>query len=231
MKLNFNIILIIIIIIFYIFSKNNESFDNHLTHSQLNQDLNVLDFYNNKTNGFFIEIGANDGITLSNTYLLEKKYNWKGICVEPIPEKFELLVKNRPNSSCSNNAVYNQSNLDILFDVSSSDLLSGIHEHVNQARLLDGVTTQIIVKTISFTDLLNKFNAPKFIEYLSIDTEGSELEILKSLDYDKYIIGLIDVEHNYIEPARSNIRNFLVSKGYEFFKENKFDDTYKHNSM
>lgn len=81
-----------------------------MSHSQLSQDLEVLKFYNEKKNGFFIEIGANDGNILSNTYLLEKSYNWKGICVEPIPDKFKLLCENRPNSLCYDYAVYNKSN-------------------------------------------------------------------------------------------------------------------------
>ena len=55
------------------------------TYSQLGQDLDVIKHYNFKENGFFVEIGANDGISLSNTYLLEKKYNWKGLCIEPLP--------------------------------------------------------------------------------------------------------------------------------------------------
>ena len=62
------------------------------SYSQLNQDINVLKFYNNKTDGYFVEIGASDGIKISNTYLLEKEYNWKGICIEPIQEEYEKLV-------------------------------------------------------------------------------------------------------------------------------------------
>jgi len=63
-----------------------------MSHSQLGQDLQVLSFYNNKKSGFYIEIGASDGIYLSNTYLLEQN-NWNGICVEPIPKNFNLLKK------------------------------------------------------------------------------------------------------------------------------------------
>jgi hypothetical protein len=81
-----------------------------MNYSQIGQDLEVLKFYNNKTDGYFIEIGASNGINLSNTYLLEKDYHWKGICVEPIPKNFELLCKNRPNSLCCDKAVYNESN-------------------------------------------------------------------------------------------------------------------------
>jgi len=60
-----------------------------MSYSQLGQDLEVLKFYNNKENGFFIEIGASDGLNLSNTYLLETQYKWKGICCEPIPNNFK----------------------------------------------------------------------------------------------------------------------------------------------
>jgi len=88
----------------------------YMSYSQIGQDLEVLNFYNKK-DGFFIEIGASDGIFLSNTYLLEKDHNWKGICVEPVPSKFELLCKNRPNSFCCDKAVFNKTNENVMFNI------------------------------------------------------------------------------------------------------------------
>jgi FkbM family methyltransferase len=204
-----------------------------MSYSQLGQDLEVLKFYHNKKNGFFIEIGASDGITLSNTYLLETKYNWKGICVEPIPKKFELLSKNRPNSLCCNKAVYNKSDKNVIFDIANNyDLLSGISANIDSHKHeVDCNKTQITVTTISFNDLLEIVKAPLFIDYLSLDTEGSELEILKSVNFKKYTFGLIDVEHNYVEPRRTQIRNLLKSNGYEYIRENSWDDCYKHKSV
>ena len=73
--------------------------------SQLQQDLKVLKHLNYKKNGYFVEIGAANGIELSNTYLLEKNYGWNGICVEPIPDKFKQLKQNR-KCHCGNYAVY-----------------------------------------------------------------------------------------------------------------------------
>ena len=204
-----------------------------MSYSQLNQDLEVIKLYNKKENGFFIEIGASDGINLSNTYLLETKYKWNGICCEPIPDKFTQLVKNRPNSICYDKAVYNSSGLIVNFDIANdSDMLSGISNHIdNHKSIVDKNKTTIPVQTISLLDLLKNANAPLFIEYMSLDTEGSEFEILKNFDFEKYTFGLIDVEHNYVEPRRTNIKKLLLSKGYIYKGENKWDDMYKHNSV
>ena len=161
-----------------------------MSKSQLGQELEVIKFYNNKERGFFIEIGASDGLELSNTYLLETKYKWKGICCEPIPKKFEKLVKNRPNSICYKEAVYNQSGLILAFDISNSyDLLSGISDHIDKHKL-------------------------------TVDNDKTTVHV-----------GLIDVEHNFMEPRRTEIRNLLLSKGYIYKGENNWDDMYKHFSV
>jgi FkbM family methyltransferase len=200
-----------------------------MSYSQLKQDLEVVKYYKYKKNGYFIEIGASDGIKLSNTYLLEQQYNWTGICVEPIPDKYKLLCKNRKKSHCCDNAVYNESNLEVVFDIANNyDLLSGISTHIDcHQNAVNKNKTQITVKTITMNDLLEKYNAPEFIDYLSLDTEGTEYEILKGINFDKYKFGLIDVEHNYIEPRRTQIKNLLLNNGYIFIKENKWDDSYK----
>jgi len=203
-----------------------------MSYSQIGQDLRVVEFYNKKRNGFFIEIGASDGIFFSNTYLLEKEYDWKGICCEVVPATFEKLVVNRPNSICINEAAYNESGITLTFDVAKDSLYSGISEHIDCWKSsVDADKTQIQVQTISLLDILEKANAPSFIEYISLDTEGSEYEILKAFDFNKYIFGLIDVEHNGIEPRRTDMRKLLVSKGYVYIGENRWDDMYKHSSV
>jgi FkbM family methyltransferase len=204
------------------------------SYSQLNQDLNVLEVYKNKKQGYFVEIGASDGINLSNTYLLEKEYNWKGICVEPIPYRYNQLIVNRPNSYCSNYAVYNKSNLEVVFDIANNfDLLSGINETLDSfhKQEVEINKTQIKVFTITLNDILEKYNAPTFIEYLSLDTEGSEYEILSAINFNKYVFGVIDVEHNFHENRRNKIRELLLENGYKYIKENVYDDCYQHMSI
>ena len=202
------------------------------SYSQIGQDKNVVSFYKQKRNGFFVEIGAYDGVALSNTYALERYYDWNGICVEPLSYRYEQLIINR-KAKCSNLAVYNKSDIDVSFDVEGdAGMLSGINTHIDAHKyIVDKNKKTVTVKTISLNDLLEKFSAPNFIEYLSLDTEGSEYEILKALDFEKWKFGLIDVEHNYIEPRRSLIKQLLCGNGYTYIGANHFDDSYVLTSL
>ena len=203
-----------------------------VSYSQLGQDTAVIDFYKNKKGGFFIEIGAYDGILLSNTYILEYKLKWKGICVEPIPSQFHKLQLNRIGSICENKAVHSESGELPFLIAKSNDLLSGLSQTINaHEKTIQNNSQTIQVKTISLQELLHKHNAPSFIEYLSIDAAGAELNILQSVDFKAYTFGLIDIQHNYKEPIRSDIRKLLLANGYEYIKENKWDDCYKHSSV
>jgi FkbM family methyltransferase len=204
-----------------------------MSYSQLGQDTKVVAHYDGKKNGFFVEIGASDGIELSNTYLLETLYEWKGICAEPIPSRYEKLVVNRPNSMCYQEAVYDKSGSVVTFDIANEyDLLSGITDNIDCYKTtVDANKTSIQIQTLSLVDLLDKSHAPSFIEYLSLDTEGSEYDILKTFDFSKYTFGLIDVEHNFVEPRRHNIMSLLTANDYIYLGPNNWDDMYGHKSV
>ena len=203
-----------------------------MSYSQINQDTNIIKFYKGLRDGFFVDIGATDGIAFSNSYLLEINYGWKGICVEPIPSQYEKLVNNR-KAHCLNRAVFNTTDQDVEFSIAHNNDLSGItncldkYNIYNQPKNEEGKEL-IKVKTITITDLLDLYKAPSFIHYLSLDTEGSELEILKCLDFDRYTFGRIDVEHNFMEPRRTLMRELLTSHGYVYMCENQQDDCYKY---
>jgi len=199
------------------------------SYSQIGQDLAVIEYYKSKKSGYFVEAGASDGITLSNTYLLEKEFGWCGICVEPVPEVFCKLVVNRPNSKCYSSALFSESGKDVTFDVAAWSLISGVSDYISPLwkTRVNNDKTQITVKTATLMEILDNASAPKFIEYLSLDTEGTEFEILKNFDFSKYKFGLIDIEHNHIEPTRTHIRTLLTSNGYSYIQANEFDDCYK----
>ena len=194
------------------------------SYSQIGQDVHVINIiYNGKRDGYFVDVGAHDGISLSNTYLLEKEYAWTGICVEPMPSIFTKMQEIRTASKCYCCAVYSQDDLELEFV--EADVLSGIVSHIDSHKWILQ-NSKIQVKTKTLTTLLNESNAPRYIDYLSLDTEGSELEILRGTDLDKYQFGYINVEHNYVEPRRSQMRQLLESKGYVYDGENNFDDNY-----
>lgn len=193
-------------------------------HSQSNQDSFLYNHvFKDKKNGVFVDIGANDGITFSNTYFFEKEMGWTGICVEPIPEIFDKLRANR-NCHCILGCISNKTGpIDFLVIQDSTyrnDMLSGIFEKFDPRQLAiiqrqiaqgNGTSKIIPVQSYSLTQLLLEHHIPN-VDYLSIDTEGGELDILKSIDFSKVDIEIIDVENNFHSP---DFQTFLESVGYK----------------
>ncbi len=196
--------------------------------SQIGQDRYVINkVYKKKRNGFFVDVGASHGLNLSNTYLLEKDFGWTGICIEPNPNFFRKLIKNR-KAKCVQIAAYSVGGQEVEFSVAG--VLSGISKHVDFHKSAATKPT-IKVKTKTLTKILDECKAPAFIEYLSLDTEGSELEVLKGVDFNKYTFGFITLEHNWVEPRRTEMRDFLADRGYRFCLENRHDDYFIHESL
>jgi FkbM family methyltransferase len=184
--------------------------------SQLQQDIFVKTLFqlSNETEKFFVEFGATDGLTLSNTHLLETREKWKGILVEPGKSWHNQLEKNR-NCLIDTRCVWKKSNEKIEFQENSIGELSGITSTKEEITGLSYKfqTKKYFVETVSLNDLLKQYDAPHRITYLSIDTEGSEYEIISNLDFDRYRPFIITIEHNF-----SNLMNktneFLKSKNY-----------------
>jgi FkbM family methyltransferase len=187
--------------------------------SQLRQDVFVLYQSNFKQNGYFVEFGACDGLHLSNTVLLEKEYNWKGILSEPV-KCFQQDLRTNRNCIIDNRAVYNKSGIQIEFrELSDHKDLSGIVEtflndnHVKKRN--NPLNDNYLVETVSLTDLLDYYNAPTDIDFISVDTEGSEFEILSAFNFDRYKVKIFTVEHNFIEDKRNKIYDLMISKKYK----------------
>jgi FkbM family methyltransferase len=211
--------------------------------SQIGQDKWVLEKTHFKRGGNFIDIGAADGLYLSNTYVLEKRYGWKGICVEPA-NKIDDLRRNR-KCIIEDSCIYSKSGEFVEFQIDKE--ISGIKRYFDGAHERKGKIIKI--KTISSKDLLKKYNVPKVIDYLSIDTEGSEYEILKNFPFKDYEVKLITVEHNAYSgkkediSRRNKIFNLLTKNGFiresndAFSKEFgvkgtiNFEDWYVHKSV
>lgn len=196
--------------------------------SQINQDLVVLSALNFKKKGYFVEFGAVDGIKFSNTYLLEKKFGWSGILVEPDINNRSKLQKNR-NSILDFRCVWKKTKHVISFFISNYNLYSlaakDIEKSTHKSKLNEGVFMD--VETVRLDHLLDEHEAPRLIDYLSIDTEGSEFDILSSFNFKKYKFQVITVEHNYTD-KREKIFKLLTKNGYirKYANLSKFDDWY-----
>lgn len=195
--------------------------------SQLGQDLWVLEQTGYKSGGFFVEFGATDGVLLSNTLLLETDFGWNGICAEPNPA---FLRKLRRNRSCivAPDCIMGQSGRTVEFIL--ADEFGGVAEfadvdqHAARRAAFRENDNVVTLQSISLDDFLKKHDAPRTIDYLSIDTEGSEYDILSAFPFEDWDIRLVTVEHNFT-PIRQEIRALMEQHGY-ICTEMQWDDWY-----
>lgn len=200
-----------------------------------------------KAPGFFLEIGCWDGELISQTAWLERVKGWSGLCVDPFPVNFEkrvCVVCNKavvgaasssmqkgtasPLSARGGGRKFIRVSIDRRYggDVSYfsgfKDAIQAhwglIEEHCDYE--------EIEVETITIEQLYEDYALPGYIEFLSIDTEGSELEIFESIDFNVHRFGLIVFEHNEDENVKQRIGELLMENGYELLESLRVDDIY-----
>ena len=182
--------------------------------SQFGQDFWVFgEAFCGKQNGFFLEIGAADGLSLSNTYLLEKRYHWRGMCIEANPVLFRDLERVR-SARC----------LNVCVDIAEAEadfVLRGLHSGImaddtDNRRAAERPRGErvIRVKTRDLASILREENAPRTIDYFSIDVEGAEDRILSGFAFGEYTFNSMTAER----PGDS-LRGILQRKGYILIKE------------
>ncbi len=197
--------------------------------AQLFQDLWALWRSEQRQGGYFVEFGAGDGVNLSNTYFLETEMGWRGVLAEPNPHFVESVRRNR-RCDISSKCVFSVSGQSLPFLMAQEGEFSRLAQVVpgdgHEPHRLEGAT-YAEVATISLEDLLIEHNAPQRIDYLSVDTEGSEFEILRNFDFDRWDIRCISVEHNRTA-ARDHIYDLLVGNGFrrQWPELSRIDDWY-----
>jgi len=215
---------------------NSYAGEKYSFYSQFGQDKYVFEsFFKDKKDGIFVDVGAYDGVVMSNSKFFEDTMNWKGICIEPIPEIFEKLQKTR-KAKCIHGCISNTEGVAQFFHITSEKccvgMLSGLLDkydprHMHRAKRetdeADERYEVINVPCYLLNNILEE-NDIYHIDYLSIDTEGGELDILKSIDFDKFDIEIIGVENNFNDPM---FQQFLKTKGYVLIKHLGCDEIYK----
>lgn len=169
---------------------------------QVGQDKWVCEFFNYKRDGFFLDIGAYDGVFLSNTFVLEKELGWNGICVEPASGIYDVLITNR-NVKCVNKAIFDENKL---VEFGEIGFIGGIMKGGKQ-----------LVEAITMKTLLENNKTPKLIDYISLDIEGAEYNALTEFPFDEYDVILWTIEHNsYLDGGvlRDKTRELMTANGY-----------------
>jgi FkbM family methyltransferase len=198
------------------------------THSQAGQDLFVLSQIGAKREGYFVEFGATQGVNISNSYFFESHLGWNGIVAEPARMWHRELRRNR-KCHVETRCVWSASGATLRFSEAAE--LSTVSDYVDSDFLAASRRGKesYEVRTISLNDLLEEYQAPRIIDYLSIDTEGSEFEILNAFDFERRTFAVITCEHNHT-PQREKIHRLLTAAGYRRIMEavSKADDWYVH---
>ena len=194
----------------------------------------VINYLNYKTKGFFIELGASDGVEYSNTYKLEKEYDWDGILIEPITTFFDEINKYRTCSYILNECISEKNEIIEFTSIEGySKMLSGIskeypEEHLSRiGRETESMNQKIhkqMINTKTLFDIIKDCNI-KTIDYLSIDVEGAELSVLKGLQMENHNIRpkIIGCENNY---KTDEVEKYLNLIGYTKIHTAAADDMY-----
>jgi FkbM family methyltransferase len=199
-------------------------------YSQCGEDKFLYEnYFKDKKSGVYVELGALDCVLYSNTKYFEDNHNWNGILIEPHPDKYNLLVKNRPNNKNFNNLVSNieTTPLDFLYFTDGLAQVSGVSntlpKHHYNAYFNNKKFESLMQKTISIypktlTEIIKSTNIKK-IDFLSLDVEGHEYEVLQSYDFETPI-NVILIEMLGVQPEKDKLcRDLLINNGYIFDKK------------
>lgn len=193
--------------------------------------LKYLDF----ENGFFIEAGANDGTSQSNTALYEFEYGWTGLLVEPNPKKYFECKKRRRNSIVENYALVSDNYTDDFIsgnfneDGYAESLMAMVYDNGDWVddHLLEhknNISNKLVeVPAITLNKLLNNHNISK-INFVSLDVEGYEISVLNGFDLEKYKPDYIMIETTTFSNRRNAIFDYMNDKKYVIIDELSCND-------
>ena len=190
------------------------------------QDLRALQFHGWKWGGIFLEIGVDDALSNNNTILLERTYGWRGICVDPNAPQiskrtcafFQVALASRSGRA------------EFCMGGPFSGLASFVDSETHNRMWHDmaKVMPRTQVETRTPREVLVASGAPAVIDYMSLDVEGAEMEILRSFPFDEYTVLLATVETNDDPAKEAEMRAFMRGQGYTFLGHAARDDYYAY---
>tara|TARA_B100000809_G_scaffold46738_1_gene41152 strand:+ start:17418 stop:18077 length:660 start_codon:yes stop_codon:yes gene_type:complete len=207
-------------------------------YGQYQQDKYLDKLFKQKKNGFFVDIGAHDGETFSNSYFFEKERNWKGVCVEPIPEIFSKLDQTRnciKINGCISNKTGSEKFLRVRGEFVDTEMLSGLVEDYDSRHLeridreikeYGGSKEEIEVTCYDINKILTD-NQINQVDFFTIDTEGNELKILKTINFDQFDFDIFIVENNY---ETDEMNDLMTANGFKRIKKIGHDEVYRNKN-
>lgn len=197
-------------------------------YSQWAQDKWVAEFFKYKRNGYFLDIGAFDGIQLSNTYYLEKELSWTGILIEPNPIEFAKLKSIRTSHAEQVCITPTEGAFDFIVNNVFSAIDADFTDEVAKG-WTPHQQSRTTVLGYRLETILKKYNAPATIDFMSLDIEGGEFVILETFPFDQYTFKTMIIEHNahYSDSNKikqQKVRSLLESKGYKYHHSHEADD-------
>ena len=172
-----------------------------------------------RSGGFYVDVGARCGVAISNTRPLEQ-HGWKGICVEPHPDLFEKLTASR-QCVCKNFAASDKpGSLDFVRMLEEPLGNSGLLATFPNPKRLENMAHEIIsVPCRTVTSILDECEAPLEIQYLDVDVERHEMEVVRGIDFDKYSFHFIGLECQPDSDKFDEMSDYLAQKGYRAFAQ------------
>jgi FkbM family methyltransferase len=187
----------------------------HFLHGQGLEDMFLLNLFRGHAKGFFVDVGANDGVFISNTFALYRA-GWRGICLEPNPVAFAHLKTNRPGDTC----------LAIAAGRTRGQARLAWRPGITEGSRLGqevGPTDAAIVDVVPLTELLDAHGAPAEFELLCLDVEGFEMEVLNGLDFARFRPRVVVIEHNSEGKVRTDSLEHLYAFGYRPILVNRWN--------
>lgn len=201
--------------------------------SQVGQDRFLFEnFFYGKRDGVFVDVGAYDGEKFSNTLFFERFMGWHGLCIEPMPSAFAKLVARRKaicEQVCVADFVGEAEFTEAAID---ERMLSGLTQYFDPRHVqrLQSVATSTVTHKVPVTTLSSLLDVHnlRHVDYCSIDTEGSEFNILSGLDFDKFSISVFTIENNYDD---ERLANLMAAKGYDWVAKLEQDYVFKRRDV
>jgi len=228
-KSNSQVIFLLLVILLIPIISFSDIKEKYHSKSQFGQDRWILEYLGFPENGYYVDIGAADGVSGSNTYGLDKHLHWNGLCIDP-------FYRNSKNRTCIaiKEVVSDYDGETVEFVVAGD--LSGVKETIDEWWPRVKNNKRVKFKTKSLKTIFAANNVPACINYVNLDIEGGEYKALSTFPFNQYCFQTITLEHNTFNKnpiaikKRAKISKLLTQHGYKLIKEHRVDDFYAHHN-